>query len=57
MNVIGVVTSGTQSPSLGKPIGMAYVPSAQSKPGSEILINIRGKAIKGVVTKIPFLQA
>jgi glycine cleavage system aminomethyltransferase T len=36
---------------------MAYVPSAQSKPGSEILINIRGKAIKGVVTKIPFLQA
>ena len=57
MNVIGVVTSGTQSPSLGKPIGMAYVPSAQSKPGTEILVNIRGKAIKGVVTKIPFLQA
>ena len=57
MNVIGVVTSGTQSPSLGKPIGMAYVPSAQSKPGSEILVHIRGKAIKGVVTKIPFLQA
>jgi aminomethyltransferase len=56
MNVIGVVTSGTQSPTLNKPIGMAYVPTAQSKPGSEILINIRGKAIKGVVTKFPFLQ-
>ena len=56
MNVIGVVTSGTQSPTLGKPIGMAYVPTAQSKPGSEILVNIRGKAIKGVVTKMPFVQ-
>jgi aminomethyltransferase len=56
MNVIGVVTSGTQSPSLNKPIGMAYVPTAQSKPGSEILVNIRGKAIKGVVTKMPFVQ-
>ena len=56
MNVIGVVTSGTQSPTLGKPIGMAYVPTAQSKPGSEILVNIRGKAIKGMVTKIPFVQ-
>jgi aminomethyltransferase len=56
MNVIGVVTSGTQSPTLNKPIGMAYVPTAQSKPGSEILVNIRGKAIKGVVTKMPFVQ-
>jgi aminomethyltransferase len=56
MNVIGVVTSGTQSPTLGKPIGMAYVPTAQSKPGSDILVNIRGKAIKGVVTKLPFVQ-
>jgi aminomethyltransferase len=57
MNVIGVVTSGTQSPTLSKPIGMAYVPTAQSKPGSEILVNIRGKAIKGVVTKMPFVTA
>jgi aminomethyltransferase len=57
MNVIGVVTSGTQSPSLGKPIGMAYVPTALSKPGSEILINIRGKALKAVVTSIPFYKA
>ena len=56
MNVIGVVTSGTQSPTLNKPIGMAYVPAAQSKAGSEILVNIRGKAIKGVVTKMPFVQ-
>ena len=56
MNVIGVVTSGTQSPTLGKPIGMAYVPAAHSKPGSEILVNIRGKAIRGIVVKMPFVQ-
>ncbi len=57
MKPIGVVTSGTQSPSLGKPIGMAYVPTAMSKAGSEILINIRGKALKGVVTALPFYKA
>lgn len=55
MNVIGVVTSGTQSPTLNKPLGLAYVPTANAKPGTEILINIRGKALKGVVTKIPFV--
>ena len=56
MKPIGVVTSGTQSPTLNKPIGMAYVPVAQSQPGSEILLNIRGKAIRGVVTKVPFVN-
>lgn len=55
MNVIGVVTSGTQSPTLNKPIGMAYVPAALAKPGSEIFVNIRGKALKAVVTKLPFV--
>jgi aminomethyltransferase len=55
MNVIGVVTSGTQSPTLNKPIGMAYVPTALAKPGSEIFVNIRGKALKAVVTKLPFV--
>ncbi len=57
MNPIGVVTSGTQSPSLGRPIGMAYVPTELSKPGSEIHINIRGKALKAVVTTLPFFKA
>jgi aminomethyltransferase len=56
MNVIGVVTSGTQSPTLNKPIGMAYVPTALAKSGSEIFINIRGKALKAVVTKLPFIS-
>jgi aminomethyltransferase len=54
--VIGVVTSGTQSPSLGKPIGMAYVPIEMSKPGSEILIAIRGKALRAQVCSLPFYK-
>lgn len=54
---IGIVTSGTQSPTLKKPIGMGYVPTAYSKPGSEIYISIRDKAIKAVVVKLPFLKA
>jgi aminomethyltransferase len=42
-NVIGEVTSGTQSPSLQKAIGMGYVTTANSKEGSEIYINVRDK--------------
>jgi aminomethyltransferase len=54
--VIGEVTSGTQSPTLQKAIGMGYVKSEFSKAGSEIFIKIRDKAIKAQVTKIPFLK-
>ncbi|MBS3913096.1 MAG: glycine cleavage system aminomethyltransferase GcvT [Bacteroidetes bacterium] len=53
--VIGEVTSGTMSPSLNKPIGMGYVQSAFSTAGSEIFVEIRGKLIRGVVVKIPFM--
>lgn len=52
---IGEVTSGTMSPSLNEPIGMAYVPANLSSPGSIIFIEVRGKLLKGEVTKIPFL--
>jgi aminomethyltransferase len=54
--VIGVVTSGTQSPSLGRAIGMGYVPTELSKPGSEVFVSVRGKALKAVVTTIPFYK-
>jgi aminomethyltransferase len=54
-NVIGEVTSGTQSPSLNKAIGMGYVASEFSAAGSEIYIEIRGKLLKAQVVKIPFL--
>jgi aminomethyltransferase len=54
-NIIGEVTSGTQSPSLNKAIGMGYVSAAFSKADSEIFIEIRDKVIKAKVVKIPFL--
>lgn len=54
--VIGVVTSGTQSPSLQKAIGMGYVTKEQAKEGSEIFINIRNTAIKAKVSKLPFYK-
>lgn len=53
-NKIGEVTSGTQGPSVGKAIGMGYVPAALSAPGSEIFIEVRGKGLKAQVVKIPF---
>lgn len=53
---IGIVTSGTQSPSLKKGIGLGYVNTAFSKLGTEIFIDIRNKSIKARVIKIPFLM-
>ena len=55
-DAIGLVTSGTQSPSLGIAIGMGYVPTELSKPGSEIFISIRGKRILAKVVKLPFYK-
>lgn len=55
-NVIGQVTSGTQSPTLGIGIGMGYVQTAFSKPDSEIFVNVRGKAIRAKVVKLPFIK-
>lgn len=51
---IGVVTSGTQSPSLGKAIGLGYVKTSQAGIGSEIFIAVRDKLLKATVSKIPF---
>ncbi|MFY8096215.1 MAG: glycine cleavage system aminomethyltransferase GcvT [Flavobacterium sp.] len=55
-NVIGIVTSGTQSPSLGKAIGMGYVPTQFATVDSEIYIRIRNKDIKAKVVKMPFYK-
>jgi len=56
-NEIGIVTSGTMSPSTGKAIGLGYVPKDLSAPGSEIYIQVRNKNIKAVVAKPPFYKA
>jgi len=53
---IGQVTSGTQSPSLSKAIGIGYVKSEFALPGKEIFINIRNKPYKAIVVKMPFLK-
>ncbi|MDI9341373.1 MAG: glycine cleavage system aminomethyltransferase GcvT [Sediminibacterium sp.] len=53
---IGKVTSGTQSPTLNKAIGLGYVETAFAKADTEIYISIRDKAIKAKVTKIPFIK-
>jgi aminomethyltransferase len=55
-NNIGVVTSGTQSPTLNKAVGMGYVKTELAKADTELFIQIRDKNIKAVVTKIPFLK-
>ncbi len=52
--VIGKVTSGTQSPTLGKAIGMGYVEINHSKMGNDIFIKIRNQQIKARIVKIPF---
>jgi aminomethyltransferase len=54
-NVIGKVTSGTMSPMLNVGIGLGYVTTAFGNPGSEIFIDVRGKALKAVVSKTPLV--
>lgn len=53
-STIGHVTSGTQSPSLGKAIGMGYVLPGFSAIGSQIFIKVRDKLLQAKVAKIPF---
>lgn len=53
-NEIGHVTSGTQSPSLDKAIGLGYVTKPNHAEGTEINIMIRDRAIKAKVVKVPF---
>jgi aminomethyltransferase len=55
-NLIGRVTSGTQSPTLNKGIGMGYVLSDFASIGSEIFIDIRDKQMKAVVVQFPFVK-
>lgn len=55
-NIIGRVTSGTQSPSLQKAIGMGYVTKAYAKEGTEIYILVRNNKLKAKVVKFPFVK-
>jgi aminomethyltransferase len=52
---IGKVTSGTHSPTLDEPIGIAYVSTAFAKEGTEFQLDIRGRKVKAIVCKTPFI--
>ena len=52
--VVGTVTSGTVSPTLGYGVALGYVPVELSKPGTELQIDARGRAVDAVVQRPPF---
>jgi aminomethyltransferase len=52
----GEVTSGTQSPMLDQGIGMGYVPAGSSAPGTELVIDVRGKPRRAEVSKKPLYK-
>jgi len=54
--VVGIVTSGTMSPSLGIGIGMAYIDNSSSSKGTELAVRIRNKDIAAEVVRFPFLK-
>lgn len=53
---IGMVTSGGQSPTLGKGIGLGYVAKGNTRKGTEIFIQIRKKRVRAVVVRPPFIK-
>ncbi|MBK6976759.1 MAG: glycine cleavage system aminomethyltransferase GcvT [Cytophagaceae bacterium] len=55
-NTIGEISSGTQSPTLGKGIAMGFVKTEFSKTGTEIFVKIREKLLKAHVVKMPFVK-
>jgi len=55
-NEIGIVTSGTMSPTLNKAIAMAYLPDSFSEIESEVFIKVRKKQIKAKVVSLPFVK-
>lgn len=54
--VIGEVTSGAPSPTLGKPIAMAYLDAAHAAPGTEVAVDVRGKREPVEVVALPFYK-
>jgi len=54
--IIGAITSGTKSPTLGKAIGLGYVANAWKEVGTRLAIEIRGHAIGAEVVRLPFYR-
>jgi aminomethyltransferase len=53
---IGVVTSGTKSPTLKKSIAMAYVPAGEAAVGNRLEVEIRGRGVAAAVVPLPFYR-
>ena len=53
---VGEVTSGTFSPTLKRPIAMAFVAPVWAKPGTELQVDLRGRAESARVIELPFYQ-
>jgi aminomethyltransferase len=53
---VGVCTSGGPSPTLGKNIGLGYLPVSMSAPGTHFLVDCRGKPARAVVVRAPFYR-
>lgn len=53
---VGKVTSGGPSPTLGRPIAMGYLPPNLAKNGNSVLVEVRGKVYKAIITKMPFVK-
>ena len=54
-HAIGVVTSGSFSPSLGVPIAMGYVATRWTEPGTELRVDLRGRQVPARTTALPFV--
>ena len=55
-SAIGVVTSGTQSPSLGVGIGLGFVPAGAAAVGNPLLIEVRGNRFPAVIVRKPIYK-
>ena len=53
---VGVVTSGTHSPTLGRPIAMAYVAPGDAEPGTILAVEVREQPVSAEVVPLPFYK-
>src|SRR5690606_5913236 len=53
---VGAITSGALSPTLGHPIAMGFVRSGVAEPGTELIVDVRGKDLPVRVVEMPFYR-
>jgi aminomethyltransferase len=55
-NEVGVCTSGSPAPTVGKSVGLGYLPTGMAAVGTKLLVDCRGKNVEAVVAKTPFYK-